>query len=882
MSRQLASLVSLCTIIILILSYYLMLGVWKDHTYMLGIGTSAISLTGCLLATIWLSGAAKRSSQTKKNFWILLALGCLSDFFAELIWAYYRIVLHTDAPFPGKPDIFYILQIVFYLVAFFYLTIKEKRSYQSIKFFFDVAIIMTVAFTFSWHFIIRSIVTGSAISTNSLIVSLLYPVGDLAMLFGALSIYFGVGYIFSKKKIAAIISGTSILIFADSIYTWLISMNRYQSDSWIDPLFILAVLLIGFTGVLHHEGDELSETEREWKSEHINFLRLSLPYINVTVLFTIMMIRSKGIDGLLVGSGISILLVIIRQVLIIIENQQLLKKVHSKALELELSEQRYKSLFEHHPDAVYSLDLEGRFDNVNAACLSLLGYEKQELIGRSSWEFIDHVKESRREKVKASIHKGKPEHYEVTIRSKSEDRLRMCITNIPILVKQQVVGIFGIAKDITELRENAEKIKYLAYHDSLTGLPNRALFTEILKYMGADAKRNNEMFAVMYIDLDRFKMINDTLGHEAGDQLLISVSERLKQCIHETDLVSRQGGDEFTLLVKGINQPMDTVVIAQRILDCFQQPHEINGQEIVTTASIGIAIYPIDDDDPTALMRKADIAMYHVKENGKGAFRLYAETNEYFSKKLILEKDISCAISRNELFLHYQPQIETKTGRMIGVEALLRWRHPKLGLINPGEFIAIAEETGYIQEIGEWVLREACKQAKRWQERGFSLKVGINLSPRQLYQEHFVESVKDNIEVTRIDPRLIDLEITEAAAMHQVPSAIAKMQAIKQLGVKISIDDFGTGYSSFSYLAAFPIDTIKLARELICTIGEGDINQTIIEAIIELASKLKLNVIAEGVETEAQAAFLKQANCQQIQGYLYGKPMPVEAIDQLL
>jgi diguanylate cyclase len=500
-------------ILLYILIYYIWIIGWKNDQGMFPWGGSILSIFGCLIAATWLARASKSSNKTERPFWFLLSLGCQSYFLAELIRLYYEIILEIQIPFPGYADFFYMLEILFFLSAFFYKITKEKRKYQVVKFLFDVSIVMTVASTFSWHFIIGPIVSLPVVSNFSLIVSYGYPLGDLALLFGAISIYFGTRNTFSNKVILSIFLGLLTQIFADSSYLYLISIGKFSSGSFIDPLFIAGILFVGFAGVLHKEGleEKKIDTVEELPAHKLDFLRLFLPYLNVTVLFIFMIFTSNGIDAITIGTGISILLVMIRQVLIILENQQLLHKYYKKA----------------------------------------------------------------------------------------------------------------------------EEVTYLAYHDPLTGLSNRAFFEEMLQQSIADAKRNSELFAIMFIDLDRFKTINDSLGHYVGDQLLVSVSERLKKSVRANDLVARQGGDEFTLLIKGISSSEDAIHVAQKILDSLNLPHILNGHEIISTPSIGIAIYPLDDESPVALMKKADIAMYQVKENGKGHYRLYNGANEDFSKELV-------------------------------------------------------------------------------------------------------------------------------------------------------------------------------------------------------------------------------------------------------
>ncbi|MGL3064528.1 MULTISPECIES: diguanylate cyclase domain-containing protein [unclassified Planococcus (in: firmicutes)] len=608
--------------------YFFWVRNWKDHETLLTLGGNILSVLGCFIAFVWLFRAFRKSCKEEKMFWLLLTTGTFSYFIAEFLWIVYENILGIEVPFPGPPDFFYMLQIVFYLGAFSYKLIKEVKKHQFTKYLLDVLIVMTVASTFSWHFLISPIIEAGDLSIYSFLVSLAYPVGDLALLLGIVSIYLGTQKSTFTKNLLFLSIGLFFQITADSAYLYLVSFEQYESGSIIDPLFILAILFIGFAGFLRTETVQQprSSLTEQAAPQQLDAFRLSLPYINVLILFVFMGSRSTGIDVVTVGSGISILLVILRQILIILENQQLLRQYHCKTEELDVSEQRYKSLFDYHPDAVYSLDVTGRFESANPATIALFGYEKSELIGLSSTVFIDEEKQQRASEILASSLEGQPQSYELPIRSRLGKFHHLSITNIPIKVRNNIVGIFGIGKDITENKKNEEKIQFLAYHDPLTGLANRLYFGESLKKAVTEAEALNEIFAVMFIDLDHFKQINDTLGHDNGDELLISVANRLKSCVLENDIVSRLGGDEFTLIIRDVNDLEAIEQTAEKILQSLKQTHLINGFEIISLPSIGIAVYPSDATTTVDLMKKADKAMYQVKANGKGHFQFIKET----------------------------------------------------------------------------------------------------------------------------------------------------------------------------------------------------------------------------------------------------------------
>ncbi|MEK8132377.1 EAL domain-containing protein [Paenibacillus filicis] len=444
--------------------------------------------------------------------------------------------------------------------------------------------------------------------------------------------------------------------------------------------------------------------------------------------------------------------------------------------------------------------------------------------------------------------------------------------------------MFLVATDIRQRDRTVRQLTYLAYHDSLTGLPNRQMFQETLGQSIEVAKQSQRKLSVMLIDLDRFKNVNETFGHTFGDQLLNEAAQRLQQGLHMGDVVARQGGDEFTLLIKDTALSDDAEKVAQKIMRLLSQPFSIEGHVLRVGCSIGIAMYPDDGDDSVTLMKNADTALYRAKDRGKNGYQLFqAEMNDTVIKKLVMEEWLNQALEHEEFVLHYQPQVDIFTSRLNGMEALIRWNHPSLGYISPGEFIPLAEETGLIIPIGEWVLRMACKQNKAWQAAGFpAVKMAVNISPIQFHQQDFIQVVLRALQDSGLEPQYLELEITEGIAMVHVDQVIQKLQELRNLGVHISMDDFGTGYSSLSYLKKFPINKLKIAQQFVRDITDDPDDAAIIRAIMAMAHSLKLNVIAEGVETEEQLSFLLDVKCREIQGYIYSKPIPAREFTSLL
>jgi len=433
-----------------------------------------------------------------------------------------------------------------------------------------------------------------------------------------------------------------------------------------------------------------------------------------------------------------------------------------------------------------------------------------------------------------------------------------------------------LQKEVQERMRSEERIQYLAYHDSLTSLPNRSLFSQLLTHGITQAHRYKKGLAVLFIDLDRFKNINDTLGHDAGDVLLQEVGKRLRLLLRASDAVARLGGDEFVVLLEELEDEKYVSVVAQKILSAIVRPFGTPGQEFHVTASIGISSYPKDGEDEKSLMKNADVAMYRAKEQGKNNFQFYsAELNIHTFERLALEVNLRRALERNEFQVHYQPKIDVRSGRITGMEALIRWQHPDLGTVGPTQFIPLAEETGLIVPIGRWVLKTACMQNRKWQNEGLPrLTVAVNLSARQFSDENLLQDITSTLDECGMDPALLELEITESMLMHDVEKAIGTMRALTDKGIRLALDDFGTGYSSLSTLKRFPINTIKVDRSFIRDVAANAEDNAITGAIIAMGRSLSLNVIAEGVETEEQLDFLRAHACDEFQGFYCSKAVP--------
>ncbi|WP_423409394.1 EAL domain-containing protein [Heyndrickxia sp. MSNUG] len=544
------------------------------------------------------------------------------------------------------------------------------------------------------------------------------------------------------------------------------------------------------------------------------------------------------------------------------------------------SEGRYRSLVEMSPDliAVYS---RGKLDYINGAgCKLFKAGSPAELVGQPISNLIPAEVLSEIKTRELTIDENFEEKLWFEFKATQMDgkEIDVEMSAMPILYEgrmaEQIVG-----RDLTQRKKAEKTIKYMAYYDVLTGLPNRNM---VRKHLNAALKNGDQELAVLFLDLDRFKIINDTKGHRVGDLLLKVVASRLKNAVQGQGLVSRQGGDEFIILLKGLNKAQ-VIEVAERILGEFSEGIHVENQEFFVTPSIGISMAPVDGQDEETLIKHADTAMYLAKERGKNNFQFYTnQLHGLSSRKMELENGLRKALEQDQLVLHYQPQVNLETGKIIGVEALVRWQHPENGIISPGEFIPLAEETGLIVPLGKWVLQKASAQNKEWHDKGYSsIPISVNISVRQLQEDRFIDTVKQILDQTGLDPSYLDLEITESIMQNSENTAMILNQ-LKELGVTLAIDDFGTGYSSLSLLKHLPIDKIKIDKSFVDDIIYHANQGAMVKTIIDMGHNLQFDVIAEGVEEQEQVAFLLRNGCMIGQGYHFSRPLPPEEMEDLL
>jgi diguanylate cyclase (GGDEF)-like protein/PAS domain S-box-containing protein len=551
---------------------------------------------------------------------------------------------------------------------------------------------------------------------------------------------------------------------------------------------------------------------------------------------------------------------------------------------LTASERRYRLLFERNLAGLYRTTLDGRILDCNSAFARILGYPSREDVLKVSALDLYSDPGDRESFVSRLTQQRVLVNFEICLRRRDGSPVWVLANESLIDEPGAETVMDGSLIDITDRKLAEQQRWHQANHDALTDLPNRVLFNDRLSLAILHAQRRRQLLVVMFLDLDHFKRVNDTLGHSAGDELLVKVADRLRRCIRQDDTVARVGGDEFLLLLNGISRESDAAGMARKILNILAEPFLVQKRELFVEASIGIGMYPADGPDAETLVTNVDTAMYRAKETGRNSFQFFTrKMQEQSQERAALESGLRRALPRGEFVLHYQPIYRLRDRSIVGIEALVRWRHPEKGILSPREFIPLAEDVGLIARVGEWVLRRACEQLRAWQERGAPvLRISVNVSPRQFQQRDFAANVRRIVKETGVDPGFLDLEITESIAMHDVAHTGRVLAELAELGIQISMDDFGTGHSSLNYLKHFPIRRLKIDQSFVAGMTTHDKDHAIVATVIAIARNLELAVTAEGVETEEQASLLAALACEDVQGYLFARPEPAEEIEKRL
>lgn len=552
--------------------------------------------------------------------------------------------------------------------------------------------------------------------------------------------------------------------------------------------------------------------------------------------------------------------------------------------EVRQSEEKYRIIAENTSDIISMIDRNGDFLYLSPAHKSVWAHDVPDEEIRNMLDWIaDEDRDNFLYAIEHTFSSRKEYMVECRLNTKRDKPIWTETKLNPIVDEHDnVTCLIQVTRDITERKQSEELIHYLAYHDALTELPNRRMYVQHLGKEIMQAKRFHSNMAVLFLDLDRFKDVNDSFGHDVGDLLLIEAAKRLKSCVKPGDMVGRLGGDEFTVLISNLTEREEAAAVAEQIMQVMQQPFHLNGQAFNISSSIGISLFPQDGDNAEDLLKRADTALYTVKSRGRNGFDFFDPSMEAKSlERILMENELRKAIEQEHFQIYYQPKMDIKTGTLTGMEALVRWVHPELGIIPPNRFIPIAEESGMIIPLGEWILKESCRQNKRWHDQGYELKVSVNLSVRQIYQKDLLDMIKETLEETQLEPEWLELEITESIFV-KMDEATVVLQQIREIGIHISIDDFGTGYSSFSYIKSLPVDTIKIDASFIRDVHHNQESQAIVKAIVTIADSLNMKVVAEGIELNDQVAALQENGCGHGQGYLFSRPLATADFEQFL
>jgi diguanylate cyclase (GGDEF)-like protein/PAS domain S-box-containing protein len=674
--------------------------------------------------------------------------------------------------------------------------------------------------------------------------------------------------IHSLEALLANIDGMVYRCLADKAWTMeFVSQGSLALTGYV-PGELLGEKAIAFNDIIHPDDRDCVEQAIQGSLE--NSQRYEIEYRIIRKDGEVRWVSDRGTAVKRGDQGISILEGIIQDI-------TKRKKADEDLLE---AERRYRSIFENAIEGIYQSTLEQGYLAVNPALARTYGYDSPSQLITSlrdigSQLYVDSRR--RLEFMKIMDEHGIVSNFESRV-YKRDGSVIWISENARAVRNEAGTVLFyeGTVEDITQRKANEAKIHFQATHDPLTKLANRALLQERLDQSIERARHEGKCVATVFLDLDKFKYINDSLGHQVGDELLLTIAERLKHCVRESDTVARLGGDEFVLVLVNQSNEKSVESTVQRVLADVAKPWTINGMEVQVTCSVGISMFPAHGTDSTALLKHADAAMFEAKRLGRN-------NSQYFSKNtdgavtdgLEMVSSLRRAIENQELLLHYQPKYDLRTGRLVGAEALIRWAHPKRGMVSPIEFIPVAEEAGLIGSIGEWVLQTACRQSREWQKAGYPpIPVAINVSPLQLERDDLALQVAIVLAQTGLAPELLEIEITESGMMQKIDHSMAALQELKNIGVRISIDDFGTGYSSLSHLKRLPLDALKVDRSFVRNIFSDHENHSIVKAIVSLANSLKLKVVAEGVETEEEYKSLQKIGCDEMQGYFKGRPLP--------
>lgn len=841
-----------------------------------------MSIAACA-ATVFLC-RHPRLDATARRAWRRAAIAFGVFAAAQCCW-FYNSQIQGAKPFPSAADFGFLAFYPLMLVALLAFPTAERAGSSRRRLFLDTLSVMVAGTIVVWYFIVLPTVASGA-DIVKIALNTAYIVGDLVLLVGITTIILRRPAEHLRRPLLIVVSGLVNFLFADVIFAF-VTLHNLRGSGPLVVLWVTGSFLLAAAALYQYHVANVSPVSEVIPGEALVPRFSWLPYCAIVVGYGVLVYSSVPYrlepHGIVVLSALVLTgIVVLRQITAVKENIRL----HSLQAARE-SESHFRTLIENSSDIVMIFDLEGRITYQSPSVHRILGYEQDSLIGEIGLSFV-HPDDLQSMKDASRLLKRNSESEVLReCRFRHFDGSWRILEGIAKIISDDESGTRGIllnARDVNERKALESKLFHQAFHDPLTNLANRLLFKSRVEEALITAAGGDFEVAVLFLDLDDFKNINDTLGHEAGDKLLIELTEKLRLCVRARDTVARLGGDEFAILIEGGEVRDKAVSVAARVLENVSQSFNLGGIEVKIGISIGIAFKDATETTAEELLRNADVAMYSAKGKGKNRYVVYeTEMHRNLLAQVELEKDLRQAIETNQLNLNYQPIINMRSGLVTGMEALVRWKHPTRGMIPPVEFIAIAEQTGLIVPLGRWILLEACLRAKSMFERhGNELTVTINISGKQLEHPEFIGDLAEVIRKVRIDPGKIILEITESTMMEDTETILRLLHRIKSLGIRLAIDDFGTGYSSLSYLQQFPIDILKIDRSFVTGIEVSPQKNAVARTIINLSDTLQLATVAEGIENNHQAEILRELGCEFGQGYFFSRPMEIGQFDELL
>ncbi len=814
----------------------------------------------------------------------MMGIGSTAVLVGNAISVYY-VLVRGESPAVSWADLFYLSDSLLLLAALLAFPLTRRIHLEWWKFVLDATMVLVGGGVMIWYFTVRPGAPGLVEGIGATVITYAFPLASLLVLLGITSVLLRGPIDRNRWAFGLLVGGVLLSVIADLTFGLIQVQTGERGATLVDAVYLMVYLLLIASAELYWRRPvprTAGTEEYQPRSQPLS----PLPYLAVGVTFGLLLFEAfqpdrEPVTQLAVGALAITGLVVVRQLLAVRQNVRLLAETAARQ-----NEARFRSLVQHSSDVILVVEGDGTIQYVSPSAARVLRYDPDRLLGLSvhSLLVVDDRERASAFLRDAGRTSSLPAPIEWGFRQPDGSALHTETIATNLINDPTVRGIVLNIRDVSERQRLRDELQHQAFHDSLTGLANRALFRDRVSHALAIARRQGREVTVLYLDLDDFKKVNDSLGHAEGDQLLRLAAERFLACARATDTVARLGGDEFGILIEDVRGNDGTAVLVDRLAGAMHSPFQLGHNEVHVSLSFGIAT-AVGDESADDLLRNSDLAMYTAKRQGKGRFATYeSKMVSDLRHRLEMEVALRGAIEREELVLHYQPIMHLQTGAIFGFEALVRWNHPKYGHLLPGHFVPLAEETGLIVRLGAWVLREACAQIHRWRQAhpGADWTMCVNLSGRQLQEPDLVPETRLALGVTGVDPSALVLEITESVLMQQADSAQQQLRAMKALGVGLAIDDFGTGYSSLSYLQRFPIDILKIAKPFIDDVGAGIEKSALARAIIGLGDTLKLKTIAEGVEIAEQREALMALGCELGQGHLFAKALPVEGVERML